>query len=91
MLEGDRLLVVADNCSDDTAALARTAGAEVVERSNAQQRGKGYALDFGVRHLASAAPDVMIIVDADCQVGEGSIERLANCCIDSGRPTQALY
>ncbi|MGE8096686.1 glycosyltransferase family 2 protein [Pseudomonas fluorescens] len=91
LLEGDRLLVVADNCSDDTAALARTAGAEVVERSNDQQCGKGYALDFGVRHLASDAPDVMIVVDADCQVGEGSIERLAMCCIDSGRPTQALY
>jgi cellulose synthase/poly-beta-1,6-N-acetylglucosamine synthase-like glycosyltransferase len=91
LLAGDRLVVVADNCTDDTAALARAAGAEVVERSNAQQRGKGYALDFGVRYLASDAPDVMIVVDADSRVGEGSIERLALCCIDSGRPTQALY
>lgn len=91
LAEGDRLLVVADNCSDDTAAQARTAGAEVVERGNEQQRGKGYALDFGVRHLANDAPDVLIIVDADCVVSEGSIERLALRCIDSGRPTQALY
>jgi cellulose synthase/poly-beta-1,6-N-acetylglucosamine synthase-like glycosyltransferase len=90
LLLGDRLLVVADNCSDDTAALARTAGAEVVERSNDQQRGKGFALDCGVRHLASDAPDVMIVIDADCLVAEGSIERLAICCIDSGRPAQAL-
>ena len=88
---GDRLLVVADNCSDDTAALARAAGAEVIERSSQQQRGKGYALDFGVRHLAADAPEVMIIVDADCQVSEGSIERLAISCIESGRPAQALY
>ncbi|WP_166359497.1 glycosyltransferase family 2 protein [Pseudomonas akapageensis] len=91
LLEGDRLLVVADNCADDTAALVRASGAEVVERSNDQQRGKGYALDFGVRHLAERAPDVMIIVDADCQLGEGAIDRLAMCCFDSGRPTQALY
>ena len=90
LLEGDRLLVVADNCSDDTASLARAAGAEVVERSNDRQRGKGYALDFGVRHLASAAPDVIIIVDADCQISDGFVERLATCCIDSGRPTQSL-
>lgn len=90
LLLGDRLLVVADNCSDDTAALARTAGAEVVERSNDQQRGKGFALDCGVHHLASDAPDVMIVIDADCLVAEGSIERLAICCIDSGRPAQAL-
>ena len=88
---GDRLLVVADNCSDDTAALARAAGAEVVERSHAQQFGKGYALDFGVRHLAADPPEVMIIVDADCQVGEGAIARLAIACIASGRPAQALY
>jgi cellulose synthase/poly-beta-1,6-N-acetylglucosamine synthase-like glycosyltransferase len=90
LAQGDRLLVVADNCSDDTTALARAAGAEVVERSNLQQRGKGYALDFGVRHLAGAAPDVLIIVDADCQVSEGFIERLAICCIDAGRPAQSL-
>ena len=88
---GDRLLVVADNCSDDTAASARAAGAEVVERSNQQQRGKGYALDFGVQHLAGDAPEVMIIVDADCQVSEGAITHLASCCVESGRPTQALY
>lgn len=89
--EGDRLLVVADNCADDTAARAREAGAEVVERANAQQRGKGYALDFGVRHLAANPPEVVLIVDADCQVGEGAIERLAACCIQYGRPAQALY
>lgn len=88
---GDRLLVVADNCTDDTAALARAAGAEVIERSNQRQRGKGYALDFGVRHLAADAPEVMIIVDADCQVSEGTLARLAISCIDSGRPVQALY
>ncbi|MVV48702.1 glycosyltransferase [Pseudomonas sp. PB120] len=88
--EGDRVLVVADNCSDDTAEQARMAGAEVVERSNDQQRGKGYALDFGARHLASDAPDVMIIIDADCELGEGTIERLALCCVESGRPAQAL-
>jgi cellulose synthase/poly-beta-1,6-N-acetylglucosamine synthase-like glycosyltransferase len=90
LLPADRLLVVADNCSDNTAALARLAGAEVVERRSVDQRGKGYALDFGVRHLADAAPDVLIIVDADCQVSEGFVERLAICCIDSQRPVQSL-
>src|SRR5262245_59099720 len=41
----DRLLVVADNCSDDTAAIARAAGAEVAERNDLNRIGKGYALD----------------------------------------------
>src|ERR1700722_4751052 len=42
----DRLVVVADNCSDDTAAIAATEGAEVVVRTDFARRGKGYALDL---------------------------------------------
>ena len=51
LVPGDRLLVVADNCSDATAAVARAAGAEVTERQDSVRRGKGYALDHGVRWL----------------------------------------
>jgi cellulose synthase/poly-beta-1,6-N-acetylglucosamine synthase-like glycosyltransferase len=89
--EGDQLLVVADNCTDQTASLARAAGAQVVERQDRQRRGKGYALDFGVQHLRQSPPDVLIIIDADCQVGADALEQLARCCVDSGRPAQALY
>ena len=91
LLAGDRLLVVADNCSDDTARLAREAGAEVVERFDAQLRGKGYALDFGVRHLAEQPPEVVVVVDADCQVGDGAIDCLARRYHQAQRPVQALY
>ena len=34
----DRIIVVADNCSDDTAELARSCGATVYERHNSEQR-----------------------------------------------------
>ena len=91
MKEGDRVLVVADNCSDNTASLAREAGAEVVERSDTQKRGKGYALDYGVRHLESAPPDVLIIVDADCDVSPGAIDTLASAALLEQRPVQSLY
>jgi len=47
----DRILVVADNCTDDTAAIAQAAVAEVTVRTDAARRGKGYALEFGVQHL----------------------------------------
>ena len=87
----DRLLVVADNCSDDTAAIAAAEGAEVIERSDVVHRGKGYALDFGVRHLESDAPDIVLIVDADCQVSQGAIDRLARLCAKTARPVQAVY
>lgn len=88
---GDRLLVVADNCSDDTAAVARAAGAEVVERHDPDQRGKGHALAFGLRHLGSDPPDMVIVVDADCRLGENALAALSDCCTASGRPAQAQY
>ncbi len=89
----DRLLVVADNCDDDTAEIARGHGAEVIERTDLERRGKGYALDFGVRHLEASPvpPEVVIVIDADCQVGPGSIDRLSRCCLETGQPVQALY
>lgn len=88
---GDRLLVVADNCSDDTAAVARSLGAEVVERTDAQRRGKGYALAFGVDVLRASPPDVVTIVDADCRVSRHSLARLGASAVALGRPAQALY
>lgn len=87
---GDRLLVVADNCSDDTAAIARGLGAQVVERQHQTLRGKGYALDFGVQHLCEHPPEVLMIVDADCIVAENAIDRLAKACWMQQAPIQAL-
>jgi cellulose synthase/poly-beta-1,6-N-acetylglucosamine synthase-like glycosyltransferase len=87
----DRLVVVADNCTDDTATVAAGEGAEVIARTNTKDRGKGYALDFGVRHLESDAPDIVLIVDADCQVADGSIDMLARHCARTLRPVQATY
>jgi cellulose synthase/poly-beta-1,6-N-acetylglucosamine synthase-like glycosyltransferase len=87
----DRLLVVADNCTDDTAAVAEMAGAQVIARRNDNERGKGYALDFGIRSLRDDDPDIVVFVDADCRLEEGAIDRLARTCGATGRPVQALY
>ncbi|MEJ1339116.1 MAG: glycosyltransferase family 2 protein [Candidatus Sedimenticola sp. (ex Thyasira tokunagai)] len=87
----DQLLVVADNCSDDTARIAEDFGAQVIERHNLECRGKGYALDFGIRHLEQDKPEVVIIIDADCLVDPGSIDKLAITCGHTGLPVQALY
>lgn len=91
LVEGDRLLVVADNCSDETAAIASRLGVEVIERSDIERRGKSYALDFGVHHLRADPPEVVIIIDADCHVCPGVIDRLARVCNEKARPVQALY
>jgi len=88
---GDRLLVVADNCSDTTAAVARAAGAEVIERQDGDRRGKDYALDHGVRWLERAPPAAVVILDADCMAAPDALQRLAATSLASGRPVQALY
>ena len=73
-----RILVIADNCNDDTAALARNAGAEVLERSNLLQRGKGYALDFAFRASRSHGfADAVVVIDADSEVSANLLEAIA--------------
>jgi cellulose synthase/poly-beta-1,6-N-acetylglucosamine synthase-like glycosyltransferase len=88
---GARLVVVADNCTDSTAEVALAAGADVTIRRDADRKGKGYALDHGVRLLAADPPDVVVFIDADCQVDSTTIETIAKLCIATQRPVQARY
>jgi cellulose synthase/poly-beta-1,6-N-acetylglucosamine synthase-like glycosyltransferase len=87
---GDRVIVVADNCTDDTADFARAAGAEVIVRTNAALRGKGYALDFGIAHLTADAPEVLMVIDADCLVDASFLTNLGSACHATAAPFQAL-
>ncbi len=87
----DRLLVIADNCSDRTAHIAREHQAEVLERKDDARRGKGYALSHGFDHLRSNPPDVVVVVDADCRVSPGALHHIAQRSLDTGRPVQAEY
>lgn len=66
---GARILVVADNCSDDTAARAAEAGAEVLVRNDLERRGKGYALETAFEHaLRDPSVTAALVVDADTTV-----------------------
>ena len=87
----DTLLVVADNCTDDTAHIASAQGAEVIERHDPARRGKGYALDFGLQHLESRPPKMVVMIDADCRLANNAIQELVKTCVATGRPIQALY
>lgn len=73
-----RILVVADNCSDATAAIAREAGAEVLERRDQQNRGKGYALRHAFGHSRDDGyADAVVVVDADTDAGANLLEACA--------------
>lgn len=88
---GDRILVVADNCTDDTADIAARDGAEVVERVDPNARGKSFALQFGLARLALDPPDVVVMVDADCRLAAGALDRLVSSCVATARPAQGCY
>lgn len=73
-----RVLVVADNCSDDTAAVARAAGAQVIERTDPTLRGKGAALAFAYAHSArEGQADAVAVVDADSTVSPNLLRAFA--------------
>jgi cellulose synthase/poly-beta-1,6-N-acetylglucosamine synthase-like glycosyltransferase len=73
-----RILVVADNCTDTTAALACAAGATVVERFDPTLRGKGYALLAAFqRSREDAWADAIAVVDADAEVSSNLLEAFA--------------
>jgi cellulose synthase/poly-beta-1,6-N-acetylglucosamine synthase-like glycosyltransferase len=88
---GDRLLVVVDNCTDDTADVATSAGAEITIRSDLTRIGKSYALDWGIDRLTEDPPAIVIVIDADCRLAPGTLDHLANACARSQRPVQSLY
>lgn len=66
-----RILVVADNCTDKTAERAEAAGALVLTRTDAAERGKGYALAFAFqRILGAGSADAVVVIDADTTVSK---------------------
>ena len=84
-----RLIVVADNCSDNTADLARFEGAEVFERHDPAHRGKDFALAFARDQLGVDPPEAVFVLDADCRVDSGSVEEMCAYALSRGEPAQA--
>jgi 1,2-diacylglycerol 3-beta-glucosyltransferase len=88
-----RVLVVADNCTDATARVAAERGASVLERADAERRGKGYALEYAFEHLlASGAPewDAVVVVDADTLV-EPTLLTALTARLQTADAVQAAY
>jgi glycosyltransferase involved in cell wall biosynthesis len=64
-----RIVVVADHCTDETAARARAAGAHVLVHDDITKRGKGYALEFAFSQLLQEGEaDAIVVIEANSDV-----------------------
>jgi glycosyl transferase family 2 len=86
----DWVLVVADNCSDNSASVARHAGAEVIEHRDPSKRGKGYAIDAALKHMQPNPPDAVVFLSADCEVDRDAVRTLGTAAVTMRRPAQAI-
>lgn len=79
------IYVVADNCTDNTAEVARNAGARVFERFNKQRVGKGYALDYAFKNIINSSEtyEAYFVFDADNLLDEAYISEM-NKVFDQG-------
>jgi cellulose synthase/poly-beta-1,6-N-acetylglucosamine synthase-like glycosyltransferase len=73
-----RVIVIADNCDDETTHAARAAGAETWERVEPSRRGKGFALAWALERLRTedAEFDAVVTVDADCTVSRNLLSAI---------------
>jgi len=98
------IVVIADNCTDDTARIARACGATVFEREDDANRGKGFALDWVFKKLEKNPFEAAVIVDADTivapdflthcdvrvQAGEQAIQGYYDVIDPEGSPMSSL-
>lgn len=87
------IAVIADNCTDQTADKARECGVTVLERINPDQKGKGFALTWGLDQCRTAekSPDAIIILDADTIVSPNFLKVISHNLAQGNRIVQPFY
>ena len=88
---GCDLVVIADNCRDDTAERAMNAGARVLIRHDEVNRGKGYALDYAFTRLLAENYDGFLVIDADSRVDEQLISAFQYAFAQGADALQCRY
>lgn len=85
------LVVVADNCDDDTVEVVCQHGVRYLERRDTERRGKGYALRFAFDQLMHEDFDAFVVLDADCWLDPHALRRFAHELAHGARVLQANY
>lgn len=85
------VVVIADNCSDKTAARAIDAGARCLQRQDSELRGKGYALRWAFNELLSEQQDAFVVIDADSIVSPNFLTSLDHRLRSGQQVVQSYY
>lgn len=88
------VFVFCDNCTDDTAPLAREAGAIVYERPGGGQKGKSWVMDYGLRRVLEDYPgrhDAFIVFDADNVISHDYVREMNNVFDGGGYAAVTSY
>ncbi len=86
-----RILVVAHNCADGTAASARAAGAVVIEVSDDGRAGKSAALRAGFAAAEAMGCSAFAVVDADSTVSAGFVSAMERALASGAEAAQCRY
>jgi hypothetical protein len=84
-----RVVVIADNCTDETTDICRRHGVEVLERHDSVLRGKGYALAWALPQVLGGQPDAILLLDADCTLDRHALQAFAARLATGQRVLQA--
>ncbi len=85
------IFVICDNCTDGTAAVARSYKVHAMERNVPNLRGKGHAIEWMLKNLWGMPKqyDAVVILDADNLVGENYLQEMNNDLCNGSRVIQA--
>lgn len=86
-----KVVVIADNCTDETAELARAAGASSLVRIDAEKRGKPHALAWALDQLAGEDYNACVVIDADTVVQPSFSRHLAAHSPLDSKAVQAYF
>ena len=86
-----RVFVVADNCGDRTADVARAAGVACLERYDPTRRGKGFALEWAFAQVLPQGYDAVVVLDADCRLDRHALHAFNGRLSAGDRVLQASY
>jgi cellulose synthase/poly-beta-1,6-N-acetylglucosamine synthase-like glycosyltransferase len=75
--------VIADNCCDHTAHVARIHGVTCLERADNKRRGKGYALEYAFERIDLDRFDAVVVLDGDCVIDRHAL-RVFNRYLGAG-------